>query len=214
MKNAKIKEVPVISVCVRKKLTLLTDTVTAVFKSRRDGITLIEMVLGMVLMGIVALVVANALSTGITGFFVVDNRKEALDQARIAMDRMAKEIRNLKSSTDVGADSSASQFCFKAINNLSDNDTTNDDTIISYRYSVNTIIRQDGLAVLGNCPGVAGNTLATNIAATFSFAYIQANGTVDSTFSSVTTERIRIIIPSTVSGETVELQTEVWPRNL
>ena len=68
MKNAKIKEVPVISVCVRKKLTLLTDTVTTVFKSRREGITLIELVIGMVLIGIVALVVANALSTGITGF--------------------------------------------------------------------------------------------------------------------------------------------------
>ena len=90
MRNAKIKEVPVISVCVRKKLTLLTDTVTAVFKSRRNGITLIELVIGMVLMGIVALVVANALSTGVKGNLVTDNRKEGLDQARVAMERMTR----------------------------------------------------------------------------------------------------------------------------
>ena len=200
MKNAKIKEVPVISVCVRKKLTLLTDTVTTVFKSRREGITLIELVIGMVLIGIVALVVANALSTGITGFFVVDYRKEALDQARIAMDRMAKEIRNLRNNASVST-SSSSQFCF----------TDTEGTIIDYAYSSSNIVRDTG-----NCTAGGGSTLATNIAASFSFAYIQANGTPESPvqFSSVTTKRIRIIIPSTVSGETVELQTEVWPRNL
>jgi type II secretory pathway pseudopilin PulG len=197
MKNAKIKEVPVISVCVRKKLTLITDTVTAVFKSRRDGITLIEMVLGMVLIGIVALVVANALSTGITGFFVVDNRKEALDQGRLAMDRMAKEIRNVRNSTSVTTGNST-QFCF----------TDTESTQINYSYS-GTDIKRD----TGNCTAGSGATLSASIAS-FSFAYIQANGTEVSTFSSVTTKKIKIITASTVSGETVTLQTEVWPRNL
>ena len=162
--------------------------------------TLIELVLGMVLIGIIALVVANALSTGITGFFVVDNRKEALDQARIAMDRMAKEIRNVRNSTSVTT-GIATQFCF----------TDTEGVQINYSYS-GTDIKRD----TGNCTAGNGATLATNIAATFSFAYIQANGTPDSTFSSVSpvTKRIRIVIPSTVLGETVELQTEVWPRNL
>ena len=136
MKNAKIKEVPVISVCVRKKLTLLTDTVTTVFKSRREGITLIELVIGMVLIGIVALVVANALSTGITGFFVVDYRKEALDQARIAMDRMAKEIRNLRNNASVST-SSSSQFCF----------TDTEGTIIDYAYSSSNIVTTQVIAL-------------------------------------------------------------------
>ena len=52
IQNAKIKEVPVISVCVRKKLTLLTDTVTAVFKSRRGGFTLIEIIMIIVVVSI------------------------------------------------------------------------------------------------------------------------------------------------------------------
>ena len=207
MKNAKIKEVPVFSVCVRKKLTLLTDTVTVAFKSRRDGLTLIELVIGMVLIAIVALVVAHALSTGITGFFVTDNRKEALDQARVAMDRMAKEMRNLKNSASVTA-SSATQFCFTML------DGTNNNVLVNYSYvSASSNIRREegGACVAGN-----GQTLATSIGS-FSFAYIQANGTEETgpvQFVSVTTKRIRIIIPSTVSTETVTLETEVWPRNL
>ena len=83
----------------------------------------------MVLIGIVALVVANALSTGITGFFVVDNRKEALDQARIAMDRMAKEMRNLKNSASVTT-SSATQFCFTML------DGTNNNLLVNYSYVI------------------------------------------------------------------------------
>ena len=51
IQNAKIKEVPVISVCVRKKLTLLTDTVTAVFKSR-SGFSLIEIIMIIVVVSI------------------------------------------------------------------------------------------------------------------------------------------------------------------
>ena len=51
IQNSKIKEVPVISVCVRKKLTLLTDTVTAVFKSR-SGFSLIEIIMIIVVVSI------------------------------------------------------------------------------------------------------------------------------------------------------------------
>lgn len=177
----------------------------------RKGFTLIELVLGMVLIGIVALVVANALSTGITGFFVVDNRKEALDQARGAMDRMAKEIRNINSRSDIGT-ATATQLCFRAINNLSDSDATNDYIIISFRYSGNTIIREDGLADLAACPGIAGNTLANNITS-LSFSYLQSDSTTDPA-PPANTKRIRISTTSNVSGESLTLQSEVWPRNL
>jgi MSHA pilin protein MshD len=52
IQNSKIKGVSVISVCVSKKLTLLTDTVTAIFNSRRDGFTLIEMVLIIIIVAV------------------------------------------------------------------------------------------------------------------------------------------------------------------
>ncbi len=199
MKNAKIKEVPVISVCVRKKLTLLTDTVTAVFKSRRDGVTLIELVITMVLIGIVALVVANALSTGIKGSLVTDNRKEALDQARVAMERMTREIRNLRSSSDVSTNG-ISQFCF----------TDTSGTQINFSYSGSDIKRDTG-----NCTAGSGATLSTGIISSFSFGYVRGDtGAVENTFTAGTTKRIRITIPCTISGESVTLQSEVWPRSL
>jgi prepilin-type N-terminal cleavage/methylation domain-containing protein len=202
MKNAKIKEVPVFSVCVRKKLTLLTDTVTTVFKSRRDGLTLIELVIGMVLIGIVALVVANALSTGITGFFVIDNRKEALDQARIAMDRMAKEMRNVRSSsaTDLSV-ANATTFTFL--------DTSG--TSISFALSGGNINRTSG----------STNTLATGISnGTFSsgiFTYVLSDLTETQTPTAaqmLTIKRIKIDFKATAGTENITLQTEVWPRNL
>ncbi|OGW73349.1 MAG: hypothetical protein A2484_05625 [Nitrospirae bacterium RIFOXYC2_FULL_44_7] len=83
--------------------------------------------------------------------------------------------------------------------------------MVNYSYVDPNIRREEG----GACVAGNGQTLATNIAAaTFSFAYIQANGTEGSTFSSVTTKRIKIVIPCTISSETVTLETEVWPRNL
>lgn len=177
-----------------------------IFKNK-NGFTLIELVITMVLIGIVAYVVASSLSTGIKAFFVTDNRKEALDQARIAMERMTREMRNLRSSSDVGIGSSGTQFCFTNI----------DGTTVSFRYpglSANTIARQDGLANIAACPGaVGGNTLSNNIT-TLTLSYIRLDGTVDTAFSAANTKRIRIIITSTVYGESVTLQSEVWPRNL
>jgi prepilin-type N-terminal cleavage/methylation domain-containing protein len=171
----------------------------------KKGFTLIELVITMVLIGIVAYIAADAMSTGIKVFFVTENRKEALDQARIAMERMTREIRNLRSNSDVGT-GSGTQFCFTNVNG----------TTISFRYSgspANTIARQDGLANLAACPGAAGNTLSNNIT-TLTFSYIRLDGTVDAAFSAANTKRIRIIITSNESGETVTLQSDVWLRNL
>ena len=180
--------------------------------TNRTGITLIELVIGMVLIGIIALVVANVFSTGIKGFFVTDYRKESLDQARLALDRMAKEIRNIKSRTDIQT-TTASQLCFKATNILSDDLPATDDIIISYRYDsgTNTIIREDGLASLSSCPGSGGNILAANINP-FSFEYLKSNDTTDGTPPN-DTKKIRITLTATASGESVQLQTEVLLRN-
>lgn len=171
----------------------------------KKGFTLIELAITMVLIGIVAYIAADAMSTGITAFFVTENRKEALDQARISTERITREVRNLRRSSDVGI-GSGSQFCF----------TNVDGTILSFRYpglSANTIARQDGLANLAACPGAAGNTLSNNIT-TLTFSYIRLDGTVDAAFSAANTKRIRIIISSTISGEAVTLQSDVWLRNL
>jgi putative endonuclease len=168
------------------------------FRSNK-GITLIELVITMVLMGIVALVVANALSTATTAFFTTDNRKEALDQGRIAMDRMAKEIRNVNNNLAASVPASnATQFCF----------IDTEGVTIDYSYSNPNITRDTG-----NCAAGGGATLSTNIDS-FLFEYIRANGNVDAAYAAGTTKLIRITLTAKISGESITLQTEVWPRNL
>ncbi len=166
----------------------------------KKGFTIIELVITMVLIGIVAYIAADAMSTGFKAFFVTDNRKEALDQARIAMERMTREIRNLRDSSSVTT-SSATQFCF----------TNLDGTLINFNYQSPNIRREEG----GACTVGSGQVLSTNISSfTPGFEYIRSNGTTDATFSSVNTKRIRITFTATVSGESVQLQSEVWLRNL
>ncbi|MBI4683862.1 MAG: type II secretion system protein [Nitrospirae bacterium] len=164
----------------------------------KKGFTLIELVITMVLISIVAFIAADAISTGLKAFFATDNRNEALQQVRIAMERTTREIRNVRSSADVGT-GNATQFCF----------INTDGTMVSFRYSSNTIIREEPAA----CPGGAGNTLANNITA-LTLSYIRSDGTSDAAFSAANTKRIRLVITSTVSGESVTLQSEVWPRSL
>lgn len=166
----------------------------------KKGFTLIELVMTMVLIGIIAFVVANSMSTGFKAYFTTDFRNEALNQARIAMERMTREIRNVRSRTDVPTGTN-NQFCFTDING----------TRISFRYDGSAnILRGEGGA---GCPGATENTLSTNINS-FSFSYIRPDGTVDAAFSAVNTKRIRLTLTATISGENVTLQSEVWPRSL
>lgn len=165
--------------------------------SDNKGFTIIELVITMVLIGIVAYIAADAMSTGFKAFFVTDNRKEALDQARIAMERMTREIRNVRSSSDIGT-ANPTEFCFINI----------EGTRVSFRYSANAITREEPAV----CPGSGGNTLANSVTG-FSFSYLQSNGSPDPTPPN-NTKRITINLTTTISGESVTLQSEVWPRNL
>ena len=179
------------------------STVCCLRSTNQRGVTLIELVIGMVLMGIVALVVANALSTGIKGNLTTDNRKEALDQARVAMERMTREIRNLRSNN--AADLSVANentFTFVATSGAS----------ISFALSGGNINRTSGTT----------NTLATGISiGTFSsgiFTYVLSDGITETQTPTppqmLTIKRIKIDFKATSSIESVSLQSEVWPRNL
>jgi len=182
---------------VRNVLKKLFTFHFSLFTSKR-GFTLIELVITMVLIGIVAFIVADAMSTGFKTYFTTDNRKEALDQARIAMERMTREIRNLRSSADIGT-ANANQFCF----------VNTDGTRVSFLYSGTTIVRDEPVA----CPSAAGAPVLANNITVFSFTYLQTDGSTDPA-PPTNTKRIRIAITSTLSNEQVQLQSEVWPRSL
>jgi prepilin-type N-terminal cleavage/methylation domain-containing protein len=153
------------------------------------GFTLIELVITIVIIGIIAYVAAQALSSGTRAFFSVDFRKEALDQSRISMERMMREIRMLRDSSSVVA-SSSTQFSFTDVNGVA----------VDFNWVNPNITRN-------------GNTLAENISE-LSFGYLRSDGTVDAAFSAANTKRIRISMVATVYGENVQLQSEAFLRNL
>jgi hypothetical protein len=142
----------------------------------------------MVVIGIIAYVAAQALSSGSRAFFQTDFRKEALDQSRIAMERMVREIRTLRDSSSV-ITSSATRFNF----------TDASGNAIDFSWTNPNITRNVDI-------------LASNISA-LAFGYVRADGTVDPAFSA-NTRRVRITMTATVSGESVQLQSEAYLRNL
>ncbi len=153
-----------------------------------------------IIVGVLAYAVSMLMATGTKGYVVTGSRNEALEQARVAMDRMTREIRNLRSRTDIGT-ASATQICFVSM----------DGSRISFRFpgsSATAIAREEPPA----CPGAGGNTLATSISA-LTFDYLQADGSADPA-PPTNTKRIRISLTATVSGESLQLRSEVWPRAL
>ncbi|MBI4823767.1 MAG: prepilin-type N-terminal cleavage/methylation domain-containing protein [Nitrospirae bacterium] len=151
---------------------------------KNKGFTLVETIMTIVIVFIVGYIVADAVTKGMKTYLVTDQRKEALDEARTAIERMTREMRNLIAVNSI----SATELCFTNI----------DGTKISFRQSGGSIIRNTGWT---SCPPTTGgtdNTLSTNITE-LSFALIQNSLTVNLT--------------STFQGESVPLQSEVYLRN-
>jgi hypothetical protein len=158
----------------------------------------------MVLMGIVALVVANALSTGIQGNLVTDYRKEGLDQARVAMERMRREIRNTRSSSAADLSvATATTFTFVDTEGTSISFALNTGNGNIERTSGSTNALATGISSIGDA------TFPTGI-----FSYVQTDGTITQTPTLSSIKRIKIGFKATAGTENVQLQTEVWPRNL
>ncbi len=58
----------------------------------RKGFTLIELILTIIIVGIIASVAASVLMRGIDAYSLITNRKDALQHARVGMDRMVSEL--------------------------------------------------------------------------------------------------------------------------
>jgi len=158
-------------------------------KSER-GFTLIELIVVMVLIAIVAVVVARLLVSGVDTYTFVSSRKEALQSARLALQRMTREIRLVKSPSSI-YQASTDSLRFQDIN----------DSSISFQFQGTTLYRNS-------------DVLAANVD-DVTFGYHQADGSVLST--PVTNPsliwKITLSMRLTVNGQSVTLSSEVVPRN-
>lgn len=104
---------------------------------RSRGFSLIELVMVMVLFGIVAAVAAPVVSSGFQAYFTGRDISEVDWQARVAMERMTRELRSIRAPSDLVI-TSAGDIAFV------DSDGN------PIRYCLGTV---------GSCPGAAGELM-------------------------------------------------------
>lgn len=155
------------------------------------GFTLIELVITIVLIGIVAGMGTNFFGLGLNAFLGQEARADLNNQGRLAVERMAREIRMIKSRTagDLPGCCSATTLSFVDMNGAT----------VTFAKSGNTITRN-------------GTILAAGDSVTLNFAYYAQNGTTPATTATAVWS-IQVSLTVTKSGESQAYQVRVHPRN-
>ena len=159
-------------------------------RRRHEGFTLIELVITIVLVGIMAGIGALLLREGTRAYISADVRADLTNQGRVAIERMAREIREIRSRTnaDIPGCCSATTLSF---NDIAGNP-------IAYDVAGSTVRRNL-------------TALASGDAVSLSFTYYQSNGTPAVTAATVWV--IQIDLTVTKNGESQPLRIRVHPRN-
>ena len=165
---------------------------------RKKSFTLIELVITMTVLVVMGWLGVSALLSGVDSWSMFNQRKELLTDGRMALDRMAREIRMVKDKENIlVADPAA--FSFVDV----DNNT------ISFTINSSVVERAENLTV----NGLLGNV--TNL----SFTYYDASNSIISTPvispSETNIRRVKINISlSKGASRDLNLETDAWPRNL
>lgn len=91
-------------------------------KKTSAGFTLLELVLVILILGILGTAGSVMLAQGIETYYTSQGSSQADWQGRLALERMARDIRTVRSAADITT-ASASQFQFTDVNNNSVNYT-------------------------------------------------------------------------------------------
>jgi len=163
---------------------------------RSKGFTLIELVIVIMVIGVIAGVVGYVLLTTVDAWTFKFNRSDLLWDGRLAVNRMVREIREVKRAANVTT-ASASQFRFTDVSDVD---------IIYSRRSTDLNRTADGTA----------NVLAENVSSlTFTYYDSSGNTIAAPVVSPGNTDirRVRINLTFTKNGENVYLQSDSVPRN-
>ncbi len=155
------------------------------------GFTLIETILTIIVVGIIAGVSGQVLMRGIDAYSLITNRKDALQHARVGMDRMVNELL-LVSSTKVTSISDA-RIDFRDVNG-----------------SATSFKRQN---MYGTLDLVRGSDFLAGQIYLLDFDFFKSDGT--NAVWPADMRRISIELTTQAIGGygTVPLRTEVFPRN-
>ena len=165
---------------------------------RKKSFTIIELVITMTVLVVIGWLGVSALLSGVDSWSMFNQRKELLTDGRMALDRMAREIRMVKDKTSI---LTADAVIFSFVDA--------DDNTLSFATNLSVIERTENSTVNGLLDNV------TNL----SFTYYDANNSVIVTPvvspSETNIKRIRINISlNKGSSHALNLETDAWPRNL
>lgn len=154
------------------------------------GVTLIEMVLVIVILGIIAALSSSLLSGGLNAYFTERDISNAQWQGRLALERLTRDLRTVRSAT-------AGDLVISPANQITFVDTSG--TTVSYSLSGTTLLRN-------------GQPLADGISG-LSFTYIARDGKTAA--GSVTAVYyIAVSFSITQNGVNQSRRTVIHPRSI
>ncbi len=157
---------------------------------RRDaGFTLIELIITIVLVGIIAGIGALVVLQGVNAFLAEDIRADLTTDGRLAIERMAREIRTIRTRT-------AADIPTMTGGTLSFVDL--DGNPITYTSGVGNVTRN-------------GTTLASATTVALGFLYFQQDGTPAGSAAQVWV--IQVDLTLTTGGENQAFRIRAHPRN-
>lgn len=172
------------------------------------GVTLIELIMVITIVGILTTVSSLYIKETIDLWSFLSFRSEAVAQGRTALLRMEREIRQIKDNASIAlADSTQLRFISVDLNG-----DGSDDTIEFVRNSANNELRR----IFNNDNSGQGYVLASGVTDDAIFTYYNAANSPLAAPVSDTTQIYRINIELEISAgtQTKTLKTLVYPRNL
>lgn len=167
------------------------------------GFTLIEIIITIVLVSIIAGIGAMIVMQGVRSYSAEDTRSDVNYQARLALERIAREARLIRDATAASIQTmTATDLVFCDVTGKA----------VEFQVSGTTVRRQES----ATCSPLAWggwNTLASSIdAANSSFSYYQQDGTT----TAVSADQVWFVmikIKATQGTESMGVQTRVHPMN-
>lgn len=169
----------------------MSNPQSAIRNPKSNGFTLVEIVITIVLVSVIAAIAAMIILQGIQGYVSEASRSDVYYQARLAMERMAREIRLIRSPADITSLSNT---------NLQYTDVNN--SIAGFNWTAPTLYRWNG---------AGSDVLASGITA-FSFSYLQQDG-VTAAATAAAVRYVDISLTAQQGAESLVMRSRVRPRN-
>jgi prepilin-type N-terminal cleavage/methylation domain-containing protein len=177
---------------------------SAVVPARKQrGFTLIELIITIVILGILAVVGSSMISDTFTTSRMVNASQASADEARYAVERLAREIREVKYA---GAAYGISSTMSPSASNMVFTRTING-------ADVTVTINKSGTNLtLGYSSPAATSTLSSQVSG-FTLGFLKLDNTATTLASDVRFVVITLTVTDATSGQSITQQTRVALRN-